>query len=364
VIILNIGLSCFKDIEIISIISRQDIGLCDITGKQEPVYNTKSIDNDFVIENYIMEILDIYTPASELPDDFPVSDVDEIEEILYRNWSIFKVGPTEIRKIINEFSKGEFDNYKSLLVEKVGMIRLCDIEYLERNSLVKSSSWKSFVSSIKNINRFHSKHINLEILETLFQNDRFKLKISRRQKNLFRGRISGEEKYSKEDMGPPPIKFATSGRANSEGIRCLYLANDITTVLHEIRARDLDYISIAEFEAKKDLNLVDLSALDTISPFSDETYDYEWYAINMKLLKLMSKEISKPLRRQDSTIDYLPAQYIVDFIKSLGFDGVCYKSTLNKDGLNYPFFNHKNFKCIKVDLYHIDSLTYEKNIIV
>lgn len=60
-------------------------------------------------------------------------------------------------------------------------------------------------------------------------------------------------------MGPPPVKFATAGRANSAGISCLYLANNIVTTLHEIRARDLDYISVAAFKLCKELRIVDLS---------------------------------------------------------------------------------------------------------
>jgi hypothetical protein len=175
---------------------------------------------------------------------------------------------------------------------------------------------------------------------------------------LYRSRISDETGIRKEEMGPPPAKLATAGRANSAGISCLYLANDIVTTFHEIRARDLDYISVASFCANKDLKIVDLSNLDNISPFSQGSFDYEWFAINMSILKKISIEIAKPLRRQDSELDYLPAQYISDFVKSLGFDGICYKSTLNSEGLNYAFFDHKKFRCVEVKLYHISSLFY------
>lgn len=246
-----------------------------------------------------------------------------------------------------------------LFVEKVGMEKLCDSEFLRRNSLLRESSWEKFMSSIKNINRFHSNHINFELLNEFFCGPQMQRTIQKDSDSLFRARIADENGIKKEEMGPPPAKLATAGRANSAGISCLYLANDVVTTFHEIRARDLDYISVASFRLNKDLKIVDLSNLDNISPFSQGSFDYEWFAINMSILKKISIEIAKPLRRQDSELDYLPAQYISDFVKSLGFDGICYKSTLNKDGLNYAFFDYKKFKCVDIRLYHVKALSYE-----
>lgn len=246
---------------------------------------------------------------------------------------------------------------------KVGMQKLCDSEFLKRNSLVGESSWEKFMSSIKNINRFHSNHFNLDLLKNLFINsENLQLNMKKDVEILYRARICDEIGLKKEEMGPPPSKMATAGRANSSGISCFYLSNDITTTLHEIRARDLDYITVAHFRPNRDLKIVDLSNLESISPFVAESFDYEWFAINMSILKKISMEIAKPLRRQDSELDYLPAQYIADFVKSLGFDGICYKSTLNNEGVNYAFFDYKKFRCIDVQLYHIKSMHYEAEI--
>lgn len=41
-------------------------------------------------------------------------------------------------------------------------------------------------------------------------------------KDFFSGRISDENILRIEDMGPPPPDRVTAGRANSQGIRCLY----------------------------------------------------------------------------------------------------------------------------------------------
>ena len=88
-------------------------------------------------------------------------------------------------------------------------------------------------------------------------------------------------------------------------------------------------------------------------------FNAEWFSINMSILKKISREIAKPLRRQDSELDYLPSQYIADYVKSLGYDGICFRSTLNREGVNYAIFDSKTFECVDVKLVHIDSVEYD-----
>lgn len=353
-----IGINCFKDTEIRSIIeSQNNRGSCQITGTTDTwVYNT---DKESILRDYLLEILNIYTPDSELPSDFPKDSLNYVENILCEDWSIFDVSKENIKQIIMEICKEAYPQDSLLFTNKVGMEKLCDSDFLKRNSLLRESSWERFMSSIKNINRFHSNHINLKLLEDFFCSPQMKREVIKDSFCLYRARITDENGIKMEEMGPPPARLATAGRANSAGISCLYLASDIVTTFHEIRARDLDYISVASFRNTKRLKIVDLSNLDNISPFSSASFDYEWFAINISILKKISIEIAKPLRRQDSDLDYLPAQYISDFVKSLGFDGICYKSTLNENGLNYAFFDYKKFRCDDVKLYHIDSLSYK-----
>lgn len=357
-----IGAECFDDIEIRSIIiSSGNLGTCEITGIENThVYDTND-DLNSDISAYLTEILDIYTPKSELPTDFPANSIHPIEEKLYTDWSIFKVGIDNIKKLLIEICKDTYSKDNLIFKEEVGIEKICDTNCLKNNCLTRESTWEAFMSSIKNINRFHSNHINLELLEKLFKSQSLQISIPKSNTILYRARISDESGFDKSQMGPPPSKFASAGRANSEGIRCLYLASDVKTVLHEIRARDLDYISIGKFIPKRHLKVVNLSNLDKISPFSSDSFDYEWFAINMPILKKINYEIAKPLRRQDSELDYLPAQYISDFVKSLGFDGICYRSTLNTKGLNYAIFDHTKFKCTEVNLYHVSSLDYITN---
>lgn len=360
-----IGINCFEDVEIRTIIaSIGEKGNCDLTGEQDVyIYDTECVPEDYDLKAYFLEIIDVYTPESLLPVDFPKDSLKMLEEILLSDWSIFSVSSEYVKQIVISICKSEYSEDSKIFTEKVGLEKLCDSDFLKRNCLTRESSWERFTSSIKSINRFHSNHINLELLKDFFESPIMQKNIFKGDTEFYRARISDENSFKKDEMGPPPMGLITAGRANSQGIRCLYLSNDEITTIHEIRARDFDYISIGKFMAKQQLQIVDLSNLDKISPFSMNDFNVEWFSINMSILKKISREIAKPLRRQDSDLDYLPSQYISDYIKSLGYDGICYRSTLNKNGVNYAIFDSKKFECIEVKLIHIKSVEYEMNTI-
>ncbi len=160
-------------------------------------------------------------------------------------------------------------------------------------------------------------------------------------------------------MGAPPARKASAGRANPEGISCLYLADSLDTTLHETRASVYDYISVGKFKLLQDIEVVNLAAIDKVSPFQE--IDISLLAINQPHLKKIGNEISKPLRRHDSILDYLPTQYISDYIKSEGFAGIEYKSTMCKDGVNFAIFDEALLECIEIEEYDIESLSYKYN---
>ena len=67
-------------------------------------------------------------------------------------------------------------------------------------------------------------------------------------------------------MGAPPIGKRKSGRVNPEGIGVFYLTSDMETALHEVRASAFDFVSVGKFQLKKDIRVVNISALNEISP--------------------------------------------------------------------------------------------------
>ncbi len=72
----------------------------------------------------------------------------------------------------------------------------------------------------------------------------------------------------------------------------------------------------------------------------------------------MAYEIAKPVRRNDSPLEYLPTQYIAEFVKSEGYDGVEYESTLRKGGVNLALFDESLVECVNVKTREVTSVEY------
>ncbi len=78
-----------------------------------------------------------------------------------------------------------------------------------------------------------------------------------------------------------------------------------------------------------------------------------------QFISLLESDLIRPLRRHDSELDYLPTQYLCEFIKSLNYDGVEYSSSLNPDGFNIALFNDDKIECISANLYEVSKITYD-----
>ena len=57
-------------------------------------------------------------------------------------------------------------------------------------------------------------------------------------------------------------------------------------------------------------------------------------------------------------LNLMTLQYICDYVKHLGYDGIKYKSTLMKDGVNYAIFDEKKFECVGVKVVEIGDVVY------
>lgn len=338
---------------------------CPVCGKRKAfIYDTEAHTE---LTEYFEELLDIYTPEPMLPIDFPAEEKKLLVSELMDRWHIFNVrlNPTDIYRIIRALCVEKYGSMPSLFDAPVGIAELNNEEFLKSHSLLRSNSWDDFVEAVKKQNRFHTNHIELSILNRYCS---FIRKVYKKGSIFYRGRISPENGFPAEEMDAPPSDKATAGRANSAGIRCLYLANDLDTTIHEIRAGVFDYISVGCFELTEDIVVVDLKAIDHISPFI-EGCDFLEHAINKEHLKRINMEIGRALRRSDSVLDYIPTQYIADFIKSILHDGkpeyagIEYNSTINQSGQNLAIFYPELFKCTHVDVYHIKELHYEKEIL-
>ena len=343
--------NCFKDRELKSIVKQSQITSdCDFCSSKDVL--VVELENNEDIRSNFEELLDIYDL---------VIDVEEqerfgarpIENILVEDWNIFNFNGESVRRFI-----------RCLFPEKdiespFAITRSFENGFLDEYSLLGRYEWEDFVKEIKQINRFHTNKINENILHKLIKTICKQYKSGQK---FFRARIWSEtEGYTIDKMGAPPFEKASAGRVSAEGIRCLYLADSIETTLHETRAGMHDRATVATFRLKVDVEVIDLAALDSISPFYG--VDMVMLAINMHHLRKISADIAKPLRKYDSNLDYLPTQFICDFIKSEGFAGVEYNSVMHSDGINLAIFDENLFECVDVKHYDITTISYGHKLI-
>lgn len=345
--------NCFKDLEIKAIIkSFKKKGRCSICSSNDVyIYNT---DEDSILEEMFNDILDIYYLESELDDKFPDEHLNLLKEELYNNWNIFNIKPDKIIILIKEICKTKYDENPRLFRNSIGIKQFFDKRYLLDNSIMKVYTWDRFVDEIKTQCRFHNDYFNKQVFSEYFK---YMNKSYKKGELFYRARISEGKGFSKEEMGAPPLGKASGGRANPMGISYLYLASDSKTAVSEIRAGALDYISVAQFELIEDIKIIDFEKIDKISPFFD-AIDITQLGINSHILKIISEEISKPLGGDGRALEYLPTQYISDYIKSIGeWQGIKYKSTLG-DGYNLAIFDENLFECKEVEVKRIGTLNY------
>jgi hypothetical protein len=301
--------NCFWDSEVKSYVVTYSTqkGNCDFCDSQ-------NIEIIIPSELYIFfqSLISIYQPTS-------VGGL-VLHECLARDWeNLFRIeDSSKIKQLLENICNEELEQNTFL------METLVDFLYVDELVGNQEINWDIFVREIKFKNRFFIENkINLSLLEQLFKRHE---KPYKKGKVFHRARIcEGEQVFGKEKMGKPPVEKSTAGRANPKGISYLYLSNDWQTTLYETRASLYDYVTIAEFKIKEDINVLNLRDTTKISPFTLDD-DIGEYLKHKKYLSKLEKELSKPIRRQDSELDYLPTQYLCEFIKSIGFDGVEFRS--------------------------------------
>ena len=355
---------CFKDSQIRDIInSQKKRGKCEVCGLNNVfIYDTLK---DNYLDGFFDDLISIYTVRSLLPDDYPASDVHMLSDELKNEWNIFNdsLSSSTIHNITVAISPRLYKENPELFDSPIGVKEKYDKEELYDLSIMKDKTWNDFVESIKHKNRFHTQIIDLKKLETYLS---YLCKNYSKGTLLYRGRLCSDSKgYAKRFMGAPPVECAKEGRANSVGISRLYVADCEKTCIHEIRAGALDRISIGTFKLKSDIAVIDFKQISTFSPFSSEDFNFLEYLINKPILKKIDEEMSKNVRANDNSLDYVPTQFLCDFIATMTyrkdekFQGVEYSSTLYSKGYNLAIFNPDLFVCTDVKTYQINNLEYD-----
>ena len=260
-----------------------------------------------------------------------------------------------------ELSSDLYSETPELFDSPIINAQIDDTTSITENSILRGYKWDDFVFSLKHQNRFHTGYMNTDILEKFCSYIR---KPYKKGTKFYRARISSKKGFEPIDMGAPKADIVSDGRANSAGIRRLYLADDFLTTIYETRAGAFDFVSVGCFELQKDITVVDFKLINQISPVTEGLSALQ-YIINRDLLNKINDEMGKTMRRSDSVLDYLPTQYITDFIQSISYedgpeyDGIEYRSTLHPAGYNLAIFKPELFKCISVDVYRVNEIKYD-----
>lgn len=319
--------NCFTDTELIGFIqTRNQISDCDCCGAK----------NIAVLP--FEELLDFF---KELLDNFQKSEIGSgITALIQSNWSFFKdlaLGDKIINNALNQLNSvfsnsDELVNFSNEIIENV--------DY-----------WQKLKEQLKWEKRYLT-DINF-LTDDLGWDGFFESKTVIEKKDiLYRARLhsnADSEAFTEENMFCPPKHIAGGGRANPSGIPYLYLSDNEETILYEIRASYLDEITVASFGLADHIeeNIV-------ISDFTEVPSLYTSNEINKRikstlLKKIISRDLSTPMRRYDSDLDYIPTQFICEFIKVFtNVQGIKFRSSLHNVGNNLVLFDQTQLKCLSV----------------
>ena len=117
------------------------------------------------------------------------------------------------------------------------------------------------------------------------------------------------------------------------------------TAIAEIRPFIRDSISIAVLKPDRDLRLVN--------------FDFEPTAV-VNGRDFLFDDIRRDFARINKTQngDYFITQFIGALIEHLGYDGLCFRSSLVKDGTNYVIFNPDDSPAISSKLFYLSEVNY------
>lgn len=336
---MNVCSSCFLDKELIGFIStRDEVGDCFVCGSKK---------------QKLLDISELFDFFEELLENFKPHETGiDLDVKIQSDWSFFssnevarKILDFVIANVSSSFSKSnDLATYADDILENVG----------HWEKLKEELKWKNrFVIDISRLGKdeFNWDAFLLDI------NTVFNLSS---EVELYRARIhkrSGMDVYPIKEMGCPERENTTAGRANPVGIPVLYLSEDDITVLYEVRAAFLDEVSIGSFSLKKGIGSVQIVDFTKNSPlFQPENVKV---TIQGKMLReSISKDLSKPMRRYDSELEYIPTQFICEYIRFFtGAKGIKFKSSLYEKGSNIVFFEPELMECHIVRKVRLTSIS-------
>lgn len=277
----------------------------------------------------------------------PDDDGKVLVDWLMDDWQLFAVDRTKANDLLIEI----LDD-RDRAQQRVIPSELCNSDRLDR--------WEQLRDELRHRNRFFP--------ETEFEHERLEELLSNLMldeddwpSELHRARIEEYGKpYKATEMGAPPKEVATHGRANPAGIPYLYLGSTSVTAVAEVRPHPGERVCVAQYSVQTGLKIVDLrNPRELVSPFL--LGDEEAIALmrgDIEFLERLGQELTTPVLPNAAAIDYIPSQYLCEFIKKCGYQGVVYSSSVS-NGVNLALFDPNKANVGDVQEYTIDRVSVD-----
>lgn len=328
--------ACFGDEILKTLIStarHSEIGNCDYCNAK----NTLTVNPAFFRDQF-ETLISCYSPSRSGKD---------LEDILACDWGLF-----------DSLNKATSRSLLAEIISNGNLIRKRFNSRKSKGAVLDAFHWDQFREELKHENRFFPKKIpdQAELDYTLTH---VKAKNESIHRDVFRARINSSGAALRlEEMGRPPAHLASSGRANPIGIPYLYVASDEMTAVAEVRPSKGERICIASYKLKRTPTLIDLrNPKKIVSPFSVLEEEILKLRSDIAFLSRLGNELSMPVVPRLTQLEYLPSQFLCEFVKNSGYDGIMYKSSVGT-GTNYAFFNDKFIKPASVKEIVVNEITH------
>lgn len=299
-------------------------------------------------------------------------DYTELQEFLFSLLTLFQyddTGDSLLKVVQQDWNLFSTDAACGTVLD---MIISSDVAAFEKDGIENSGTsvsykksitdcvavWEQLKEDIKNHHRFTTDLVKLEDAgwKTLLDNQ-FQLNPG---DSFYRARIhyKKSDAFGVDDMGAPKREDSKSGRANPEGIPFLYLSEEAKTTLYETRVIKHDVVSEGEFKMVgkdplyvEDLTDIDLDGIELL----DE--DVVTLAKRRLLIRALSQDMSHPMRRFDSAVEYVPTQFICEYVQlTQSVSGIRFASSVYPEGTNVVIFEPALMHCVDVKDYNIGDL--------
>lgn len=133
-------------------------------------------------------------------------------------------------------------------------------------------------------------------------------------------------------FGPPPQKFARSGRMNAHGIPVFYGATSPDIAIAEVRPVVGDFVVVVAFRTLRELKIFNISSLNNISSRKGSIFDVCVVEHNKKasFMRTLARKLTMPVSGKKTENEYLITQAVSEYLAvsdKFCLDGISFDST-------------------------------------